>query len=245
MSFGRILLLLQVFAHISWIPLIIYGESYHYLIILFIYFLTGCLGMSMTYHRLLAHKSYQTPFWFEILGTFLGTIGLTGSSLGWTAIHREHHQHVDTKKDPHSPKHLGFFKVQFFSMFKKPNLFYVRDLQKRKLHRFMHRNYLSIHFLWGGMLYLIDPLALCYAYLCPATILWNSGSSVNSFCHLFGYKNFKTKDNSKNNFIFGFLTFGEGWHNNHHASPLKWSFKHRWFEFDMGGTLIRWIKLSS
>ena len=105
------LLILQIAAHLSFIPMIMYGEWYHWAIAFFTYFVTGCFGMTMTFHRLLSHKSWNAPKWFEIFGTLAGTYGLTGSSIGWVAVHREHHHYTDQERDPHSPKHKGFVRV--------------------------------------------------------------------------------------------------------------------------------------
>jgi len=90
------ILFAQIIAHISLIPMVIYGSPYHWLIALFIYFLNGCLGMTMTYHRLLSHRSWNPPKWVERLFTLFATIGMTGSAIAWVAIHREHHKHTDT-----------------------------------------------------------------------------------------------------------------------------------------------------
>lgn len=192
----------------------------------------------MTFHRLLSHGAWSPPRWMEAVGTFLGTIGLTGSSIGWSAIHTAHHKHVDTSEDPHSPIFKGFGGSHFLSMYETPNLLYVKNLVKDPLHQFFHKYYLHINFAWAGCLFLIDPYAVVYAYLAPAAILWNGVSSINSFCHKFGYKNFNTKDSAKNNLVFGVLTFGEGWHNNHHQYPMRSSFKVRAWELDIGGGLI-------
>lgn len=236
---------MQVVAHLSWIPLILYGRVHHFVIVLFIYFLTGCWGMSVTYHRLLSHRSWRTKPIIEGIGSLLGTLGLTGSTLSWVAIHRQHHNHTDEKLDPHSPIQKGFLRSHFLSMYEKPNLVYVRDLASSPFHCFLHKHYFTVQGLYVFALYFIDPFSIIYAYLAPAAVLWNSGSAVNSFCHLWGYKNFTINNSAKNNFIFGIVTFGEGWHNNHHRYPRNPSFRFRWFEFDMGFILISLLKRRS
>ena len=88
----------QVIAHLSIIPMIMYGSWYHWLIGFFVYFITGCFGMTMTFHRLLSHKSWNAPKWFHYFGSLAGFYGLTGSTIGWVAIHRQHHHHTDAQK---------------------------------------------------------------------------------------------------------------------------------------------------
>lgn len=232
------LLILQIAAHLSFIPMIMYGEWYHWAIALFTYFVTGCFGMTMTFHRLLSHKSWNAPKWFEIFGTLAGTYGLTGSSIGWVAVHREHHHYTDQERDPHSPKHKGFVRVQWLSMFDTPNPKYATHLMRDKLHTLTHKYYIHLHVAVIVFWSLIDPMLLVSAYLVPAAILWNAGSFINTLTHMIGYRNFDTNDDSTNISLLGILMWGEGWHNNHHAKPNSWSFKERWWEFDIGGWFI-------
>ena len=228
----------QVIAHLSIIPMIIYGEWYHWLIGIFVYFITGCFGMTMTFHRLLSHKSWNAPNWYHYFGSLAGTYGLTGSTIGWVAVHREHHHHTDQEKDPHSPQHHGFFKVQWLSMFETPHPKYAMHLIRNPFHAFIHKWYFVIHLAIAVIWYMIDPMLLVAAYLFPAMILWNAGSFINTLTHMFGYRNHETTDNSTNIPLLGILMWGEGWHNNHHADPQNPSFKHKWWEFDLGG----WFK---
>jgi fatty-acid desaturase len=232
----------QLIAHIGLLALFIYGSAIHFILALIVYFLTGCFGMTMTYHRLLSHKSWNAPRWFEIVGTLLGTYGLTGSSIAWTAIHRRHHHKTDVEGDPHSPKIHGFVKVQWFSMFEEPNPKYAAHLLRDKFHVFLHKNYFFIHLCIFCFLLIIDPMLLVAMYLAPAAILWNMGSLINNLTHMFGYRNFETKDDSTNISLLGYIVWGEGWHNNHHANPNDSSFKENWWEFDLGGLFIKLLE---
>jgi stearoyl-CoA desaturase (delta-9 desaturase) len=239
----RPLFVLQMIAHLSIIPMILYAQPQHYVAAFVVYFFTGCVGMSMTYHRLLSHRSWRPPPGFEFFGTLCGTLGLTGSSLGWTAVHRVHHTEVDSTDDPHSPHFKGFLWTQFFSMNYVPALSDVKDLIRKPYHRFFHRHYLGVQITYVLLLgFLIGPFAIVYAYLFPAAILWNTGSLVNSAGHMWGYKNFPVKDQSRNNPLLAALTWGEGWHNNHHRYQKKSYFGHRWFELDIAGILIQCLK---
>lgn len=238
----NLLFTFQIITHLSLIPMIIYGLWYHWLIAFFVYFLTGSIGMSGTYHRLLSHKSYQAPNWWMYLGTILATLGGTGSSIAWCSVHREHHRFTDTDKDPHCPHHLGFFKVQFLSMFHDVNLKYVPDLLRSNFHLAMHKYYWLIHAIYAAILWSIDPFALIYAWLVPAVILWHAGSSINTFSHSIGWQDHQTKDTSTNHWFNGIIMWGEGWHNNHHAFPADYRFGKKWYEFDITAYIIEWIK---
>lgn len=198
--------------------------------------------MTMTYHRLLSHKSWIAPSWFEKFGTLAGTWGLTGSSIGWVAIHREHHRFTDKTGDPHGPAQKGFYTVQFLSMFEKPNIKYVVDLIRNPFHARIHQYYFYIHLLIFVTLLLISPAILVSCYLAPAAILWHGGSFINTLTHMTGYRNHETSDTSRNIWWLGIFMWGEGWHNNHHANPHNCSFKHHWWEIDIGGFFIKLLK---
>jgi fatty-acid desaturase len=239
------LLLFQILAHVSTIYYVFTYLTFSTFFIVFgMYFLTGCIGMSVTYHRLLTHRSFQCNKWFEYIGTLCATIGLTGSSLSWTAAHRKHHSRADKEGDPHSPIILGYFKAQWLSMFSNINVA-KSPVIGDKFHRFLHRHYLNINIAYGLSLYLIGGLwATLTFWLVPACILWNAGSLINTVCHTpwLGYRNYKVQDNSINNPILGILMWGEGWHNNHHRFQNKPNIGEHWWEIDFGYYIIKLIR---
>lgn len=197
----------------------------------------------MTYHRLLAHQSWLAPPWFLKFGVICASLGLTGTPIAWTAIHRQHHMFTDRKKDPHSPHKVPWWDVQFLSMYYKPDLHFVKDLLKDPFLVWMHRNYLIPNIIYIiALCLLMGPFAVVYGFLLPAAILWQAGSSVNTIGHLYGYTNHPTNNHSKNNLLIGYLAWGEGWHNNHHKNPKKKSFKHKPWEIDIAGSIIRLIE---
>lgn len=240
-----LLFLFQFIAHIGAIYAILNFELHWFLLSLMVYFITGCIGITMTYHRLLSHKSWKSPTFFSIIGVLSGFYGLVGSSIAWIATHREHHVHTDKKGDPHSPVISGFSKTQFFSMFYTPKLKYCPDLIRSKFHTVLHKNYFKIHALIILLLLSIDFNLLLWGYFVPNVILWHAGSLINTLNHSFGYINHIRQDNSKNNIITGILVWGEGWHNNHHYNPKNYSFKYKWWEIDIGALLINLIKVKN
>jgi stearoyl-CoA desaturase (delta-9 desaturase) len=210
-----------------------------------VYSVTASLGISVGFHRLLSHKSFETKRIFEMIAILAGTYGLVGSSLAWVNTHRTHHRFTDKQKDPHSPFVLGFVKAQWLSMFSSPaSVRYVPDLLRDKFQIFLHKKYYLIHLLIATILSLMFGLkGMMTYYAVPACLLWNMGSLVNTICHSrFGYRNYETKDRSVNNPIFGLLVFGEGWHNNHHGDPKNKKFSRKWYEVDLSYAIIRLIK---
>lgn len=220
------ILLAQIVAHLSIIPMIMYGEVWMWVVALFVYFLNGCLGMTMTYHRLLSHRSWNPPKWIEYLFTLFATIGMTGSAISWVAIHREHHKHTDTEKDPHSPIYKGWLYAHFFSMFSPVRPRFAVDLMKKKFYTLQHKYYFEINIVYGLILFSIDPFAVVYAWLFPAMLLWNGGSLIVSTSH--------RKGGRHNDLLFAITTWGEGYHDTHHVDPRL----ARFGKWDLGGFLI-------
>lgn len=236
------LFVFQLLAHLSLIPMVMYATPAQWAIALLVYFFTGCIGMSGTFHRLLSHKSYKCSKWWEYFGTVCATLGGTGSSIAWCAVHREHHRFTDTERDPHSPVHKGFFQVQFLSMFHKPHVKYVPDLLRSNFHSNMHKYYWLVHAFYALALYNIDHFALVYAWLFPSLILWHAGSGINTFSHIEGWQDYETRDTSTNHPVLGILMWGEGWHNNHHAFPADYRFGRKWWQIDVTRYVIEVIK---
>jgi len=222
-----VLLIFQLLAHLALIPMILYGTWWQWAIVLIVYFLNGCLGMTMTYHRLLSHKSWSPPTWLEYLFVFFATIGLTGSAIAWVAVHRKHHAFVDTEKDPHGPTIRGYFWCHFLSMFSAVELKYASHLLKRKFYIMQHKYYYEVNIVYALLLLYIDPFAVVYAWLVPAMLLWNAGSSIISISHRKGI--------AHNDTILAFSVWGEGYHKNHHDHPSNFRFG----QYDLGGILIK------
>ena len=239
----------QLFVHLMIIPMVVYGIWYHWLISFFVYFLMMTFGISMLNHRALSHKSIEILFKpLKYFSLFLSTISLQGSSLAWVTMHREHHAHSDTEKDPHSPQYDGFWHSYFLSMFHSPNIKrYGLDLLRNTDVIFFHKYYWKIDIAYDIFLFLtLGIFWVIVLHWIPAVMQWHGSSIVNGLAHyhksvykIVGYRNFETNEYSKNLPLFGYLTFGEGWHNNHHNSPNSYTFKYRWFEYDIIASIIK------
>lgn len=215
-----------------------------WLLSVFVYYLTGCLGITITFHRYITHRSFKMPKWCEYLFSFFGCMGGTGSTIGWLAVHRMHHRHSDDPLDPHSPHHLGWriwasaYEYNFKPLASK-------SLLRDQFHIFLHKYYYAIFVLWGLFLFALDWKIGFFGFIAPAAIqIWASNLS-NWGNHYIGYANFKTNDKSKNTWVISALTWGEGWHNNHHARPGSYTFQYKWWEFDISAYTILLICLLS
>ncbi len=216
-----------------------------WLVSLFTYFLTGCLGVTITNHRLLTHRSFKMPKWCEYLFSWFAAMGGTGSSLGWVAVHRLHHKLSDKDGDPHSP-HVSGWKL-FFTHIKFDDMdkWSVRELITDPYHRFVHEYYNVLLLIWAVILFLIHPMLFVFGYIVPVVIqvsVSNLSNFFNHYKHWSAYQNYDTNDSSTNSWWLAIIAWGEGWHNNHHADPTNWTFQKKWWELDPSGWVIQLIR---
>lgn len=202
------------------------------------------LGIAVGYHRVFSHRTHILPVWKENILLFFGTLSGQGSCIFWVALHRGyHHPYADTPKDYHSPVVYG--KWQAFlgwinkTTFDAVSLKYAVDLLRKPNFIFFHKYYYDILWATPLIIALFDwRLAMAMCFL-PGMIGLLQDNAVNVFGHTkahIGYRNFATKDNSQNNFVLGYLGWGQGWHNNHHAKPASFDFgsgtSSKWWEWD-------------
>ena len=235
----------QIIAHIALVYLIFTGTLFQWLVAATVYLVNVSIGGSITLHRMLSHKAFEPPKWFEYLGILIATISNNASTIVWVATHREHHRFTDTDKDPHNPRLHGYSKVQFgLTTYNRiPNIRYIPDLLRSKFHMFLHNYHWLLILLYVSILYIIDPLAVIYVFLVPSILAWHADCLINTLNHSdYGYRSQQTKDSSVNNFISAILVAGEGWHNNHHADPANPKFGKRWYEFDLSWLVIKLVR---
>ena len=220
--------------------------AYYLWFTLFGWILISGLGVAVGYHRVFSHNNYSNlPIWKENVLLLLGTLSGQGSSITWTAIHRGyHHLHTDTDRDLHSP--LNGIYHAFFGWTTKineknstVNLKYAVNLLRKPNHVWFHKHQMTILWVVPIIIALVN-WKLCLALIClPTAFALMQDNLVNIFGHLkciIGYRNFNTNDNSQNNVIFGYLAWGQGWHNNHHHEPKSFDFGRsvsgKWWEWD-------------
>ncbi|MGH9521083.1 MAG: acyl-CoA desaturase, partial [Terriglobales bacterium] len=219
-----------------------------------LWYVSGSLGIGMGYHRLLTHRGYKTYKPIEYFLTFCGALALEGGPMFWVATHRVHHQNTDAEGDPHSPRDGGFWShmgwiITGRSLHNHSSALspYVPDLRKDKFHVFISRWHWVPTVLVGIVLLAIGgiPLVLWGVFF-RIVLGLHSTWLVNSATHMWGKQRFLTGDTSKNSFWVAILTFGEGWHNNHHAHPQSAKHGLAWYEVDLnwyGISLLRVLHL--
>jgi stearoyl-CoA desaturase (delta-9 desaturase) len=213
-----------------------------------LYVVAGSLGIGMAYHRLLTHRGYKTTKWMEYFLTWCGTLALEGGPIFWVATHRVHHQKSDREGDPHTPRegtwwsHMGWILTgQGLHHDALILAKYAPDLCKDPVHVWLSKwHWTSNVFVgvallaFGGLPYVLWGIFFRTTFGLHCTWL------VNSATHLWGSRRFETRDDSTNNWWVALLSFGEGWHNNHHAHPTSARHGLAWYEFD-----FNWIGIST
>jgi len=208
----------------------------------FLWWVSGSLGIGMCYHRLLTHRGYKTPKWLEYFLTVCATTALEGGPIFWVATHRIHHQYSDEDGDPHSPRdgkwwsHMGWILTGKSMHHDTTTLArYVPDLAKDKFHVWITKYHYVPTIIVGLVLLALGGLPfLLWGTFLRTTVGLHATWMVNSVTHTWGSRRFATRDLSTNNFwVATFFTFGEGWHNNHHAHPVSARHGLTWYEIDI------------
>jgi len=212
-----------------------------------LYWVSVGLGISMGYHRLHTHRSYKLPQALEYFLAICGTLTLEGGPIFWVATHRIHHQFSDRPGDPHSPRegawwsHIGWLLVGE-SKHNNTKLLakYAPDLARDPFYVWLNNYHWIMPTLLAALLFAIGgfPMMLWGSF---ARIVFSLHATwlVNSATHMWGGRRFNTRDDSRNLWWVALLSFGEGWHNNHHAHPTSARHGLAWYEFD-----ISWIHIS-
>ena len=205
-----------------------------------LWWISGSLGIGMGYHRLLTHRGYRTPKWIEYFLTVCGTMALEGGPIFWVATHRIHHQFSDKEGDPHSPidgkwwAHVGWI-VMGKSLHQDTKTLsrYVPDLAKSPFHVWITKYHYVPTLIVGALLFAVGGLPfLLVAGFLRIVVGLHCTWLVNSATHSWGSRRFVTRDLSTNSWWVALLTFGEGWHNNHHAHPVSARHGLKWYEID-------------
>jgi len=225
---------------------------------LVLHWISACLGITVGYHRLLTHGSFVVPKPVKYFFTLCGILAAEGSPLFWVAMHRKHHVRSDKDGDPHSPRD-GFWWSHFIWFMRRHTAeeldrLYKRwapDLYKDPVQRFLSRTFILYPIAVGVALFLIGHywfnagLSMLLWGLCARMVVcYHSTWLVNSATHVWGYRNYETKDDSRNNWWVAVLTYGEGWHNNHHAYQRMARHGHRWWELDPTYMVIWLMKVT-
>ncbi len=223
-----------------------------------LHWMTGSLGICLGFHRLLTHTGLEVPVWLQRTPATIGTLAGEGGPISWTANHRKHHAFSDQVGDPHSPRDGKWWAHMFWLAFNTDGgdrdgylRKWVPDLLKDPFLNALERHFLTIHILFGATIalagYLVGGSTLAFSWflwVVPVRLVavLHTTWFVNSASHIWGYRNYETRDDSRNLWWVGLIAYGEGWHNNHHALPRLAQHGHRWWEFDMTYQFIRMLR---
>jgi fatty-acid desaturase len=224
------------------------------------FYLWHIIGVTVGLHRLLSHRSFSCPKFVEYFFIVPAYLAFHGSPVWWATIHRAHHKHVDTPLDPHAPNNGMKAAMDFWMRGRYQDHIDPRtqspDLLKDPVYRFLDQKShihwdqhytLNLMFciLFRVMLWKCFGWEVALASTIAGIIALNVPIWLNVVCHLpkLGYRNLPTADDSVNVWWMGVICVGEGWHNNHHASPGSSKQGWRWFEFDLSWLIIRALSL--
>lgn len=216
-------------------------------VMVFLHWVTGGLGITLGYHRLVTHRSFQTPKWLEYILVFCGTLAMQGGPIDWVGMHRLHHLHSDNEGDPHDSNqgflwsHLGWMLYHLPERDEVPR--FTKDIAEDPVYQFFQKYLLAIQILLGVALYLLGgwPFVL-WGIFVRLVAVYHCTWLVNSATHKFGYRTYESGDRSTNCWWVALLVYGEGWHNNHHA--FQYSARHglQWWEIDMTWMTIQLLQ---
>ncbi|XP_010485742.1 PREDICTED: delta-9 acyl-lipid desaturase 1-like [Camelina sativa] len=215
-----------------------------------IVYTVGGLGITVSYHRNLAHRSFKVPKWLEYFFAYCGLLAIQGDPIDWVSTHRYHHQFTDSDRDPHSPNE-GFWFSHLLWLFDTGYLVEkcgrrtnVEDLKRQWYYKFLQRTVLYHILAFGFLLYYFGGLSF---------LTWGMGIGVamehhvtcliNSLCHVWGSRTWKTNDTSRNVWWLSVFSFGESWHNNHHAFESSARQGLEWWQIDISWYIVRFLEI--
>lgn len=260
---GTLAAILVPFLGVIAAPFFVWGWGFGWVdlgLLLGMYLLTG-LGITLGFHRLFVHRSFETYTWVKFIWAVLGSMAVQGSLMYWVALHRRHHQYSDRPEDPHTPHHHGTGVLGLLRGFWHSHLGWFFSGDPPQLARYV-KDLQSSTALWTASV--LFPLWVTLGLVVPAvlggviTLTWagvwtgliwgglvrlflvhHVTWSVNSACHLWGWQPYVGDDESRDNFVFGILAMGEGWHHTHHTFPTSARHGLRWWQFDLSYWVIR------
>jgi stearoyl-CoA desaturase (Delta-9 desaturase) len=224
---------------------------------------SGSGSISAGFHRYFSHRTYKTTRAFQFLLAWIATSATQKGPLWWAANHRHHHAHSDTATDAHSPRH-GFWwsHVGWFlsGRYAATDFRLIPDLAGYPELRFLNDYHVippivlaaSVGALGAWLQHAAPELhtsafqMVVWGYFVSTVLGYHSTFMVNSLAHVIGRRRFPTRDDSRNSLLIALVTFGEGWHNNHHFAPSSERQGFLWWEIDVTHyvlTVFSWIGL--
>jgi stearoyl-CoA desaturase (delta-9 desaturase) len=243
--------------HVACIGVIWVGVSSVALLVAALLYAVRMFALTGFYHRYFSHRAFRTSRSVQFVFAAIGAMCVQRGPLWWAAHHRHHHRHTDTPQDMHSPRQHGFLWAHM-GWFLTPRGFHtdweaIPDFRRFPELRLIDRFDLLMPVLLAVALYALgDWLGgshpafgtsgaqmLVWGFFVSTIVLFHATVTINSLAHQFGSRRFETNDDSRNNWLLALITFGEGWHNNHHRFPGAARQGFRWWEFDLTWYLLR------
>jgi sn-1 stearoyl-lipid 9-desaturase len=223
-------------------------------LMLVLHWVTGGLGITLGWHRLVTHRSFQVPKWLEYFFVFCGTLAMQGGPIWWVGLHRHHHLYSDQPVDHHDSNkgfwwsHMGWMFREVPAVQEIPK--FTKDISSDPFYRFCDAFFFPIQVVFGFLLFNLGERVLpgggwsfvLWGVFVRLAFVYHCTWFVNSATHMFGYKSHESGDNSRNCWWVAVVTYGEGWHNNHHA--YQYSARHglQWWEVDPTWLMIKGLK---
>lgn len=213
-----------VFTHLACFAVFFVGISFWAVAVCLIAYAVRVFALTGFYHRYFSHRAFKTSRFMQFCFGVLGASAAQRGPLWWSAHHRHHHKHSDQKEDKHSPHNDGFWWSHCGWFILNTNFRtetkYIKDWMRYPELVFINRFDILVPLFYGVMLFIFGGWQfLIWGYFISTVMVYHVTFSINSLSHLYGNRPFKTKDTSRNNLWLALLTFGEGWHNNHHYWP--------------------------
>lgn len=236
-------------SHFACLLAFVVGVSKVAILICALSYIIRMFAITGFYHRYFSHRAFKTSRSMQFIFSLLGTSAAQRGPLWWSAHHRYHHKHSDQPQDKHSPQQHGFLWSHFGwftdnDNFKTDNKL-ITDLLKYPELSFINRYDALVPLIYAGMMFLLGVILqhfgyatsgwqiLIWGYFISTVILYHVTFSINSLAHVYGKRRFATSDHSRNNWWLAIITFGEGWHNNHHYWPSSARQGFHWSEVDI------------
>lgn len=212
-----------------------------------LHWITGGLGITLGFHRLVTHRSFETPKWLEYFLIFCGSLTCEGGVIEWVGLHRMHHKHSDGKGDPHDSSRGFWWSHMVCWLYHIPEEQeihrYTQDIADDPVYQFLENYFFPIQVAFGVLLYLLGgwPFVV-WGIFVRLVVVFHCTWFVNSATHMFGYRTYDCDDRSTNCWWVALVTYGEGWHNNHHA--FQYSARHglKWWEIDLTWMTIQLLQ---
>ena len=246
------MLVMHVLATVALLP---WFWSWQAVVAFAVLYWTTVLGVTLGLHRLVAHRSFEVPRWLERVLVLMGTLACQSGPIEWVALHRHHHKFSDQPNDHHDAGRGLWWSHSEWMLHEIPALEhkerFAGDLLSDPFYFWLDRWFLLPQIPLGLALYWYGEAAqvhggglglVLWAIPLRLVVVYHVTWLVNSATHAFGYRNFDCPDLSRNCWWVAILSFGEGWHNNHHAHPASARHGLRWFEFDITWMHIRLLR---